>query len=100
MVYITQLIYLQAGQEEVFDEFEGLAIPLIKKYRGELVIRLRPAQAAVIDTGIEPPYEIHLVKFPTETDFQAFLQDEERQQFLHLKERAIRSSVLIRGEKL
>ena len=42
MIYRTQLIYLKEGQEVVFDEFEALAIPTIRKYKGELVLRVSP----------------------------------------------------------
>lgn len=100
MIYITQLIYVQPGQEQVFHDFEAVAIPLIGKYRGELQLRLRPPVSAVIEASIESPYEIHLVRFPAEHDLQEFMQDEERKKFLHLKERSIRASVLIKGQAL
>ena len=29
MIYITQLIYINEGQEHVFDQFEDVAIPII-----------------------------------------------------------------------
>ncbi len=100
MLYITQLIYLNEGQEAIFDEFEAVAIPLISKYKRDLMLRLRPNPADFIEANIETPYEIHLVSFPSEADFLAFMRDEERKQFLHLKEQAIRSSLLVKGEKL
>lgn len=100
MLYITQLIYLNAGQEAVFDQFEAVAIPLIARYNGQLMLRLRPSAADFIEASVEKPYEIHLVSFPSEADFLAFLRDEERKRFLHLKEKAIRSAFLVKGEKL
>ncbi len=100
MILITQLIYIKAGQEKVFDEFEEVAIPLITKYRGRLLFRVRPASDAYIQNLLEKPYEIHLVEFEEESDFQAFMKDEERKKFLHLKEQSIQSSILIRGVKL
>lgn len=100
MLYITQLIYLKPGQEAIFDQFEAVAIPLISKYNGQLLLRIRPSASDVIENTIEPPYEVHLVGFATETDFSNFMQDESRKQFLHLKEQAIRSSLLIKGKPL
>lgn len=101
MIYITQLIYLKPGQEAIFDQFEAVAIPLISKYRGQLLLRVRlPGGAEIIENMIEAPYEMHLVSFESEADFAQFMQDEERQQFLHLKEQAIRATWLIKGEKL
>jgi len=100
MIFITQLIYILPGQEAVFDEFEAIAIPLISKYRGQLLFRVRPAKETYIEKNIEPPYEIHLVQFSTEEDFTHFMQDEERKLFLHLKEQSIQSVWLLKGTRL
>ncbi|HEX2536269.1 MAG TPA: DUF1330 domain-containing protein [Chitinophagaceae bacterium] len=100
MIYCTQLIYLRDGQEAVFHQFEAVALPIIARYNGQLLLRLRPGAGALIEGTMEPPYEVHLVAFETEADLARFLQDEERKTFLHLKEQSIQSSVLIKGERL
>ena len=100
MIRITQLIYIKEGQEEVFDEFETVAIPIILKYNGRLLFRVRPTAENYIESHIDPPYEIHLVEFETQQDFENFLKDEERKKFLHLKEQSIKSSILIKGTTL
>ncbi len=100
MFYITQLIYLKEGQEEIFDAFEAIAIPVISKYNGRLLIRLRPQADSFLMHDMERPYELHLVAFETVADFEAFKLDEYRRQFLHLKEQSIRSSLLIGGHIL
>lgn len=78
MVYITQFIYLKAGQEKVFDEFEDVAMPIIPKYKGQLLLRVRPHETSFIEANMDRPYEIHFVEFETEQDFNNFMQDEER----------------------
>jgi len=100
MLYITQLIYIKPGQEDVFDEFESIAIPIISKYNGKLLLRVRPSDQHFIERNIESPYEIHLVEFASDTDFQNFMKDEERKRFLHLKEQSMESSLLFKGEKI
>ena len=100
MIFITQLIYILDGQEAVFDEFEALALPIIPKYNGRLLFRLRPGGSAYIEREIERPYEIHLVTFETEKDFTDFMQDEERKSFLHLKTKSIKSAWMLKGEKI
>jgi len=100
MIYITQLIYIIAGQENTFNEFEDIAIPIISKYNGRLLLRVRPPDHSFIEHRIDKPYEIHLVEFDTEQDFENFKQDEERKKFLHLKEQSITASILIQGTKL
>jgi len=90
MIYLTQLIY----------EFEAIAIPIILKYNGRLTLRIRPDDNSIIECDIEKPYEIHLVEFNTQADFDNFKEDKDRKSFLHLKEKSIRTSILIQGTKL
>ena len=100
MICILQLIYIKDGQEDVFHQFENVAIPIISKYNGRLLLRLRPDENSFIEHSIEKPYELHLVEFDSEKDFEDFKLDEERKKFLHLKEQSIKASILIQGIKL
>ena len=99
-IYITQLIYIKEGEAETFDQFEAIAIPAIARYNGRLLLRMRPAENEIIEQSIESPYEVHVVSFVTDADFENFMQDEERKKFLHLKEQSIKSVVLIKGVKI
>jgi len=100
MIFITQLIYIKEGKESIFHQFEDIAIPAISKYNGRLLLRVRPDNNSIIENNIDKPYEIHLVEFNTEQNFQNFMDDEERKKFLHLKEQSVKSVVLIKGTKL
>ena len=100
MTYITQLIYIKEGQEAVFHQFEHVAIPIISKYNGRLLLRIRPDENSYIENCIEKPYEVHLVEFKSEQDFKNFMQDDERKKFLHLKEQSMKASILIQGVKV
>jgi len=100
MIYITQLIYIIPGQESIFDQFEDIAIPIILKYNGRLLLRVRPDKNSFIEHHMNKPYEIHLVEFNTEQDFENFKHDEHRNKFLHLKEKSINTSLLFQGIKL
>jgi uncharacterized protein (DUF1330 family) len=99
MIFITNLIYLNPGQEDVFDEFEKIAIPIMSRYNGKMLLRMRPGKDALIEQSIESPYEVHLGEFESEEDFDAFLNDEERKKFLHMKDSAIRSTILVKGQR-
>lgn len=100
MIFFTQLVYVKEGRESVFHEFEEIAIAAIRRYNGRLLLRMRPVDNSFIEHHIEKPYEIHLVEFESEQDFQNFSNDEERKKFLHLKEQSVKSVVLIKGIKL
>lgn len=100
MIYITQLIYIRDGEEKVFDEFEAIAIPIISRYNGKMLMRVRPSPEDFIEHQMDMPYEIHLISFESKEDFEHFKLDEERKKFLYLKEQSIKESILIQGHRL
>lgn len=100
MIYITLLIYINQYQEEVFDEFEKVAIPIISRYNGKMMLRIRPDKNSILESSIDQPYEVHMVSFETENDFERFMRDEERKNYLHLKEQSVKSVFLFKGEKI
>ena len=100
MIYLTQLIFVKKGKEAVFHEFENFAIPLMEKYNGKIIHRLRPQKEAYISSSEEQPYEIHFISFDSENDLGEFLKDDTRQNFMHLKNESVQSSLLIKGEKM
>lgn len=99
MLYITQFIYLKEGQENTFNEFEALAIPLLKKYNGRVVYRIRPTKEVFLSAEDELPYEIHLVSFDSENDFENFSKDKERNNFIHLKNISVKSILSLKDVK-
>ena len=100
MIYLTQLIFVKKGKEAVFHEFENFAIPLMEKYNGKIIHRLRPQKEAYISSSEEQPYEIHFISFDSENDLAEFLKDDTRRNFMHLKNESVQSSLLIKGEKM
>ena len=100
MIYITQLIYIKPGCEAVFHQFEDVAIPLIEKYNGKLLLRCRPDEASYVETNMGKPYEIHLVSFNSQQDFENFKLNPDRQAYLHLKDQSVERIVLIEGQML
>ncbi|MCC6460804.1 MAG: DUF1330 domain-containing protein [Saprospiraceae bacterium] len=100
MLYYTQLIYLKPGGEADFLAFEDLVLPLLEKYRGQLLLRWRSTPEAVIESNCGDPYEVHLVSFETVSDFQQYARDAVRQQHLPLKDRSVEKILLIEGRQL
>jgi hypothetical protein len=97
MVYLTQLVYVQAGEEETFREFEDTVLPLIAKYGGELLLRLRPLADSVVQASIELPYELHFLRFESEEALARYGRDEIRQRVLALKDRSVRATLVVQG---
>ena len=100
MIYITQLIFVKEGKEEKFQEFESYAIPLMEKYNGKIIYRLRPSKESFIDPDKDLPYEIHFISFDSVQDLKGFMKDDSRLKLIHLKEESVKSMLLVKGEKL
>lgn len=100
MIYLTQLIHIKEGMEETFHEFEDFAIPLLEQYKGLVMYRIRPGAESFVTAQAELPYEIHFITFPSESDFEAFMKDKSRLAFMHLKEKSVTTTLLVKGERL
>ena len=100
MIYLTQLIFIKKGKEAVFHEFENFAIPLMEKYHGRMLYRVRPTEDSFVTSVGELPYEIHFLTFDSDADLAAFMRDDSRKQFFHLKEESVTSVILVKGEKM
>jgi len=100
MLYYTQLIFVKEGKEDQFNLFESYVLPLLTRYNGVLLYRVRPADDAVIETTIGKPYELHLVSFPTREDFEGYSKDNDRLKYMDLKNDSIEKAMLIEGKLL
>lgn len=100
MIYITQLVFVKEGKEETFLEFENHALPLMEKYNGRIIYRLRPGKEAFIAEQKELPYEIHIISFDSEADLDNFMNGKSRLDYIHLKNESIKSTLLIKGERM
>lgn len=94
---LTQLFYVHPGQEAVFEAFEATVIPLLARHGGELVLRLRPQGAGVVSASIEVPYEVHLVRFPSDAALAAYTADPVRQAALPQRAASVRAVRVVIG---
>ncbi|RJE71679.1 DUF1330 domain-containing protein [Reichenbachiella sp. MSK19-1] len=97
MIYITQLIYIKAGKEQ---EFENHVIPLMEKYTGKIIQRIRPTVESFVSGEENQPYEIHFLSFDSQEKLDEYLRDDSRLQYIHLKEASIQSTFLVKGTKI
>jgi len=101
MIYLTIMIYIQEGKEEVFHQFENMALPMLQDHGGQLIFRIRPTEETFISSSEdERPYEIHFLSFQSEQGYTDYLNDERRKKFLRLKQESIKSTFVIKEAKL
>jgi len=97
MIVLTQLIYVREDCQQVFQNFESIVLPLLTRYGGQLILRLRPDDASFVAGSAERPYEVHVVSFQSEEGLAGYMNDPQRQSVLHMKDASVRSSMLIKG---
>lgn len=100
MVYVTVMIFVHEGEELAFQQYEEKVLPFLGDYNGNLIYRIRPDIASVLHSEEEVPYEIHFISFKSNKDFNNFMQDKRRVEFVHLKNQSIKMSYLIKGQKM
>jgi uncharacterized protein (DUF1330 family) len=97
MVHFTQLIYVKPGKEETFHLYEDRVLPLLERHGGRLLLRIRPGNESVLHSELGRPYELHLVSFPSDQQFQAYADDPERHQHLPMKDASVENVVSLRS---
>jgi uncharacterized protein (DUF1330 family) len=66
---LTQIVRIPADGVNAFQQFESRVLPLLPRYGGALVQRVR---------GRDGQFEVHLVSFPSQEALDAYLDDPER----------------------
>ena len=99
MIYLTQLIYVKPGKENLFIEFENHVIPLMKLHGGVMIQRVRPIPENYIEGEEIKPYEIHFMSFQDEQAITDYSSDPRRLKYMKMKEDSIESIVLVKGFK-
>jgi uncharacterized protein (DUF1330 family) len=89
-------LYIQAGREAEFEQFESQAASIMKRYGGAIERRIGCAVIA----GDENPHEVHVVTFPDEQSFERYRDDADLSALAELRNRAIRKTTIWRGQDL
>ena len=69
MLVVVAMLYVRAGAEEAFADFEEQALAILHEHGGRLERAVRPARAA------DAPHEIHVLTFSSESVFDAYRGD-------------------------
>jgi uncharacterized protein (DUF1330 family) len=99
-VFYTQLIFVIAGQEHIFDQFENQVLPLLGRHLGRLLYRIRPSAEAFLLSEGPRPYEVHLVEFPSAEAFRSYANDPERLAHIALRDSSVERVILLEGRLL
>lgn len=98
-IYITLLVFIREGEADRFLQYEDRVLPLLSKYNGELLYRIRPQPSNFVHpTTDDQPFEIHVLTFPNPAAFEDYRQDKERLSYFPLFQKAVRQVILLQSE--
>src|SRR6185369_10248298 len=75
MLYITVKLFGRTGKRGEFRGYESKALELFRKHGGEVVVAYAPT---LEKNQLERPDEIQVLKIPSRSQFEAFLNDPDR----------------------
>lgn len=96
MLTLVVSLYIHAGREAEFEQFESAAAAIMRRYGGEIERRIRCTPNA----GANPPHEVHIVTFPDQQSFAWYRADSGLLALAELRARAIRETVVWPGTDL
>jgi uncharacterized protein (DUF1330 family) len=87
------LLWPNEGREAELVAYEDQVLELIPEHGGRVIQRVRTKGSA---GGEHEPFEIHLIEFPTEDAFTAYLDDDRRAALADARDHAIARTELLR----
>lgn len=93
---LVAALYIHAGHEAEFEQFETQAASIMRRYGGAVERRIGCAGSV----GDDVPHEVHVVTFPDEQSFERYRSDPDLSVLAELRNRAIRKTTIWRGQDL
>lgn len=97
MYLVAVTLWVRRGAEEAFRSFEREVLDLLEGHGGVLVRAARLAETA---RDLDAPYEFHLLEFPSQEAFEAYLADPTRARSIEQRATLIAKTEMVAGSAL
>jgi len=92
------LFWVMPDQFDALDEYVRQVHPIMVKHGGSFVTVMEPTVLLGWD---EPqPHQAHVLRFPSQADFEAYRGDPELELLIPLRDRAVRRAVTVAGRQI
>jgi uncharacterized protein (DUF1330 family) len=75
-VYIIVKLWIRRGLDAEFEAYERKVSRIMSRYGGVIERSIRTSRAS--DDGSDQPFEVHVLKFPSQDLYDAYTNDAER----------------------
>lgn len=93
-VTICVLLWVKSGQEELFVEYENCALGIASAHGAVILSRVRRNELSNF------PYEVQVLQFPSQDEFQKFMEDPARPELGPMRDEAIAMTEVIRVDEI
>ena len=76
LLYVLVRLWIHKGLEAEFEAYERKVSRIMARYGGVIERAIRTSQA--LDGGSDEPFEVHVVRFPSQDLYDAYRDDAER----------------------
>ena len=94
-LYILVRIWIHRGLETEFEAYESKVSRIMARYGGVIECAIRTSKAP--DDGSDQPFEIHVLRFPSQELYNAYLNDAERRSLSGARAGIITNSDILLG---
>ena len=94
-LYILVRIWIHRGLETEFEAYESKVSRIMARYGGVIECAIRTSKASQEDS--DQPFEIHVLRFPSQELYNAYLDDAERRSLSGERARIVTNSDILVG---
>jgi len=95
-IYIVANLWIREGDVAAFEAYERKAASIMKRYGGSIERTVRPSG---LDAPSDRPFEVHLVRFPSDEMFERYRTDAELKTLSAEREAVITKALVLIGSE-
>jgi uncharacterized protein (DUF1330 family) len=95
-IYIVASLWIRDGDVAGFEAYERKAARIMKRYGGFIE---RIVRSSALDAASDQPFEVHLVRFPSDEMFERYRTDAELKELSAEREAVITKTLLLIGSE-
>ncbi len=95
-IYILASLWIREGDVAAFEAYERKAACIMKRYGGSIEQTVRSSDAS---GGAERPFEVHLIRFPSDEMFESYRGDADLKALSAERETVITRTHLLIGHE-
>ena len=95
-IYVVASLWIREGDVVAFQAYECKTACIMKRYGGVIERTVRPSN---LDSASDQPFEVHLIRFPSDEMFERYRTDAELKALSPEREAVIKKTLVLIGSE-